>query len=705
MKGRLFDFDPDADDLTGVSSDSDSPAGWEDGEHDLREFGKSLGLDLEQDADLRWVVEEAFVSKLPPTWSEHTDEEGRIYFCNQVTQESSWSHPMDTVFKEMIQLVKAVRAERPPANARRKAQLLQEHMQQVHQRALAHLDGWSGPYPSAEAGQCYYYNKAFDVSTWDDPVLEWQAELALRQKVLYRLLLENGDTPAGSTSMSSTAMADAGQDLPQLPLDSIPRRVAGSQDGRGTTPKSLTPGSGSARASSPSSSRSFQSARSVISTRGKVDRSSARSSVGETSPVEKQRKTPSPTRNAFGSPFLQPRSAEGSIVATGGTDGLSLPASSAAAAGISNGGASSTSAFNPPGRVNKGPAGAPAVTSGVAAGSSLLAADTLPAAQAPPSAGASLPVNRTVNGHGSQGHTGQGDSAMPSTSTAAAAQKASIVDDAPEVHTQTNGSLDKGTQERKLDVVKEEEELEKGDATASPADAQSAVAASAPSTPLPDNLSAAADAKDTSEPSSSPLLTERSDERIKVLFRAVMRDDVGAVEQLAASGVDVLSVRNSAGMTPLQLATERDRAAVCACLQRLSEMPALPSGGSGAAAAATAIAAAAAEEPSTIPKESDSATSAGAEARDGAEVAPDNAASETGVAPKDIGEPPNDRGPPTVRDCATSSAAARPAHPLSPSRRRLKSHSPVRSEGDELEFTFGATTAVQLPKFGQRSPR
>merc|ERR1719310_499103 len=109
---------------------------------------------------------------------------------------------MDLVFKEVIQLVKAVRAKNPPASARKKAQLLQEHLLQVHQRALQHLEGWSGPYPSAEMGQCYYYNNTYGVSTWEDPVVEWQSELALREKLLYRLLLDGGDTPAGTTSMS-----------------------------------------------------------------------------------------------------------------------------------------------------------------------------------------------------------------------------------------------------------------------------------------------------------------------------------------------------------------------------------------------------------------------------------------------------------------------------------------------------------------------
>ena len=42
-----------------------------------------LGVDLQQHSDLLWVVQEAFNAPLPLSWTEYTDDEGRVYFFNQ----------------------------------------------------------------------------------------------------------------------------------------------------------------------------------------------------------------------------------------------------------------------------------------------------------------------------------------------------------------------------------------------------------------------------------------------------------------------------------------------------------------------------------------------------------------------------------------------------------------------------------------------
>lgn len=75
---------------------------------ELREYARSLGLDPHLDRDLLWVAKEAFTAPLPTGWTDHVDSEGRLYFCNQVTQESSWFHPTDLVFQEIIELVSAI---------------------------------------------------------------------------------------------------------------------------------------------------------------------------------------------------------------------------------------------------------------------------------------------------------------------------------------------------------------------------------------------------------------------------------------------------------------------------------------------------------------------------------------------------------------------------------------------------------------------
>lgn len=233
-------------DELGLSSDSEL-TGDESGqsEADFREYAKSLGV-TEEDADLLWVAKEAFEAPLPSGWSEHFDPEGRVYFFSQVTQRSSWSHPLDDVFRELIQLIKSIRRLDPPEASIVEA--VQSHLQSNHDRAAAALDGWSGPYV-AEDGE-YFCHFEQGVSTWHNPVEEWQTELAVRQQVLQRCLL-HGLAKQASNGIPSSPDSEKSDVMPALPL----------QLARPSTDRDATP-------PSPSSARSFAtciSARSTIS--------------------------------------------------------------------------------------------------------------------------------------------------------------------------------------------------------------------------------------------------------------------------------------------------------------------------------------------------------------------------------------------------------------------------------------------------------
>eukprot|EP00434_Breviolum_minutum_P020681 symbB.v1.2.018235.t1/scaffold1444.1/size126574/4 len=71
-------------------------------ESDLLQYSQTLGVDLQQHADLLWVVQEAFNAPLPLSWTEYTDDEGRVYFFNQSSSQSTWEHPMDSVYRELL---------------------------------------------------------------------------------------------------------------------------------------------------------------------------------------------------------------------------------------------------------------------------------------------------------------------------------------------------------------------------------------------------------------------------------------------------------------------------------------------------------------------------------------------------------------------------------------------------------------------------
>jgi len=219
---------------------------------DLYEYCLSLGIDADQDEDLLWVVHEAFNAPLPGNAAEYTNEEGRVYYFNEVTGQSSWEHPLDQVYRECLELVKRVRTEAPSAPEEQRKAIVRDHLQEVHGKALVALEGWCGPYPS-EQGE-YYHNEVLQVSSWESPVAEREKELEIRHAVLCRCLLPEKALRSSSTSEGSAAalagsasrMADLLPSL-HLPLNLLKRDPTSSQDAVPQTP---------------STTRSFHTARS-----------------------------------------------------------------------------------------------------------------------------------------------------------------------------------------------------------------------------------------------------------------------------------------------------------------------------------------------------------------------------------------------------------------------------------------------------------
>lgn len=219
-------------------------------ESDLREYGQSLGVNVDIEPELLWVVQEAFNAPLPASWTEHTDDEGRVYFFHEALSSSTWHHPMDAVYRELLGLIKQVRVEMVTASEADLAAVVQDHLRQVHQRALKGLEGWSGPYNS-EAGE-YYYNDELKVSTWESPLAEWEHELSIRHAVLCRCLLPAHMALGADGSASGLGTTASGPDLLQalkLPLGLV-RRDTGDHPPE-----------------TPSSNRSYHTARSIASSR------------------------------------------------------------------------------------------------------------------------------------------------------------------------------------------------------------------------------------------------------------------------------------------------------------------------------------------------------------------------------------------------------------------------------------------------------
>lgn len=222
---------------------------------DLHAYGLSLGVELDNDGeeDLLWAVQEAFNAPLPHSWTEYMDDSGRAYYVKEGSSGSTWEHPMDEVYRELLQLIKDFRSRAAQAPEPERVEVVRDHLKQVHRRARTELAGWSGPYASEQGD--YYYHEALKASTWECPVAEWETELKTRHAVLSRYLLPE-QAPHGGPGDGSGPRADAGEGGPVDLLQALRLQLGNLQ--RDGAPEDVP---------FPSASRSFHTARSGCSSR------------------------------------------------------------------------------------------------------------------------------------------------------------------------------------------------------------------------------------------------------------------------------------------------------------------------------------------------------------------------------------------------------------------------------------------------------
>ena len=68
---------------------------------ELQDYANYLDIDLSLDPDLLWIAEEAFFAPLPDHYMIHKDGMGDVYYFNTATNESSYCHPMDNLFRKI----------------------------------------------------------------------------------------------------------------------------------------------------------------------------------------------------------------------------------------------------------------------------------------------------------------------------------------------------------------------------------------------------------------------------------------------------------------------------------------------------------------------------------------------------------------------------------------------------------------------------
>ena len=76
------------------------------------------GIDPATEPHLMWIAEEGMNPPLPEGWSEHTDGDGRPFYYCVSTRKSTYEHPYDPYFKDLVARARAAYKEKLQAGQR-----------------------------------------------------------------------------------------------------------------------------------------------------------------------------------------------------------------------------------------------------------------------------------------------------------------------------------------------------------------------------------------------------------------------------------------------------------------------------------------------------------------------------------------------------------------------------------------------------------
>jgi hypothetical protein len=69
---------------------------------DLKKFGIYLGVNISKNPAVKELVREAIKTPLPTNWKQYESNEGDIYYHNERLQLSTWEHPTDPFYRDLI---------------------------------------------------------------------------------------------------------------------------------------------------------------------------------------------------------------------------------------------------------------------------------------------------------------------------------------------------------------------------------------------------------------------------------------------------------------------------------------------------------------------------------------------------------------------------------------------------------------------------
>lgn len=171
---------------------------------ELIAYARYLGIDPVADHDLLWIAVEALEAPLPSEWTEHFDHNDRVFYYNATVRVSSWTHPLEHMYRETYKSIVNYRNTNMVSLERvNKLNLLKQEVKQMEMDINKEISQWTEH--ADEQGNRFYFNREDRLSTWTDPrPAKWQI-LQLRRKMLQVL----GDGAGASSGLVGECKAAA----------------------------------------------------------------------------------------------------------------------------------------------------------------------------------------------------------------------------------------------------------------------------------------------------------------------------------------------------------------------------------------------------------------------------------------------------------------------------------------------------------------
>jgi len=109
---------------------------------------------------------------VPQGWRACYDDEGNTYYYHELTGETTWVHPTDRIYREVLRVIRTLEAEvvaMPPKSPSTKIKMMEtigDHLHDMQVQATTALEQWSGPHDAGDGLGQFYHNTETGRSTW-----------------------------------------------------------------------------------------------------------------------------------------------------------------------------------------------------------------------------------------------------------------------------------------------------------------------------------------------------------------------------------------------------------------------------------------------------------------------------------------------------------------------------------------------------------